>query len=78
MTKKQNCFDLRERVIEYVKFGNDQKTTSKTFKVSKSSLSRWWIIYKKEGIIRSNPRLNKGKIDQENPRIYVQANGDKK
>ncbi|WP_023491346.1 IS630 transposase-related protein [Holospora undulata] len=57
MTKQQNSFDLREQVIESIKLGNDQKTISKIFKVSKSSVSRGWIRYKKEGIIRSTPRL---------------------
>ncbi|WP_156918935.1 IS630 transposase-related protein [Holospora obtusa] len=29
--------DLRERVIEYIKLGNNQNTTSKIFKVNNSS-----------------------------------------
>ncbi|WP_023491905.1 IS630 transposase-related protein [Holospora undulata] len=49
MTKKQNCFDLRERVIRYIKVGNDQKTTSKVFKVSKSRVSRRGVRHKKKG-----------------------------
>ncbi|WP_162531217.1 IS630 transposase-related protein [Holospora elegans] len=40
MTRKQSSFDLRGRVIEYIELGSDQKTTSKIFKVSKSSVSR--------------------------------------
>ncbi|WP_023492165.1 IS630 transposase-related protein [Holospora undulata] len=47
MTKTQYSFDLRERVIEYIKLGNDQKTTSKVFKVSKSSVSRGDKIQKR-------------------------------
>ncbi|WP_084490781.1 IS630 transposase-related protein [Holospora elegans] len=47
MTKKQNSFDLREQVIEYIKLGKDQKTTSKIFKVSKSSVSRGDKIQKR-------------------------------
>ncbi|WP_006296216.1 IS630 transposase-related protein [Holospora undulata] len=57
MPKKQNSFDLREQVIEYIQLANDQKTPSKVFKVSKSSVSRGWIRYKKEGRIGSTPRL---------------------
>jgi transposase len=78
MTKKQYSLDLRERVIEYIKSGNEQKTTSKIFKVSKSSISRWWIRYKKEGTIRPKLRLgSRGKIDPEELRIYVETNEDK-
>ena len=78
MTKKQYSLDLRERVIDYIKSGNDQQTTSKIFKVSKSSVSRWWIRYEKEGTIRPRVRLgSKGKIAPEKLEIYVQATEDK-
>ncbi|WP_084024545.1 IS630 transposase-related protein [Holospora obtusa] len=50
MTKKHYSLDLSERVIEYIKLGNTQNTTSKIFKVSKSSVSRWWIGYQESSI----------------------------
>lgn len=77
MTKKQYSLDLRERVIAYIELGNDQKTASKIFKVGKSSISRWWIRYKTEGVIKPKPRLgSKGKIDPEKLKNYVEANED--
>ncbi|ETZ07427.1 transposase [Holospora obtusa F1] len=79
MTKKQYSVDLRERVIEYIKLGNTQNTTSKIFKVSKSSVNRWWMRYQEAGSIKAKPRLgSKGKIDPEKLRVYVEANEDKK
>jgi len=78
MTKKQYSIDLKERVIEYIKLGNDQKTSAKIFMVSKSSVSRWWIRYEKEGIIKPKARLgSKGKIDPNQLKIYVENNEDK-
>lgn len=78
MTKKQYSIDLKERVIEYIKLGNDQKTSAKIFMVSKSSVSRWWIRYEKEGIIKPKARLgSKGKIDPNQLKTYVENNEDK-
>ena len=78
MTKKQYSLDLRERVIEYIKLGNSQQTSAKIFMVSKSSVSRWWIRYEKEGIIKPKPRLgSKGKIDPNQLKSYVENNEDK-
>lgn len=79
MIKKQYSIDLRERVIAHIKYGNDQKTTSRIFKVSTSSVNRWWLRYKKEGLISPKPRLgSKGKIDIQELRKYVEDNEDKK
>lgn len=78
MIKRQYSLDLKERVIEYIKLGNDQKTSAKIFMVSKSSVNRWWIRYEKEGSIKAKPRLgSKGKIDPNQLKIYVENNEDK-
>ena len=78
MKKHQYSVDLRERVINHIKLGNDQLTTSKVFKISKSSVSRWWIRYQTEGVITPKPRLgSKGKIDPAKLRIYVEAHENK-
>ncbi|WP_021827412.1 IS630 transposase-related protein [Holospora obtusa] len=50
MTKKQYSLDLMKRVIEYIKLGSNQNATSKIFKVSKSSVNRWWIRYQEAGL----------------------------
>jgi len=78
MKKRQYSLDLRERVIASIKAGNDQKTTSKTFKISTSSVNRWWLRYKKENVISPKPRLgSKGKINIQELKAYVEANEDK-
>lgn len=78
MKKSQYSLDLRERVIAYIKAGNDQKTTSKIFKISTSSVNRWWLRYQKENVIGPKPRLgSKGKINLQELKAYVEANEDK-
>ena len=78
MKKRQYSVDLRERVIAYIEAGNDQKRTSKTFKISTSSVNRWWLRYQKENVIIPKPRLgSKGKINIQKLKAYVEANEDK-
>ena len=78
MKKRQYSVDLRERVIAYIEAGNDQKRTSKTFKISTSSVNRWWLRYQKENMISPKPRLgSKGKINIQELKAYVEANEDK-
>ena len=78
MQKRQYSVDLRERVIAYIEAGNDQKTTSKIFKISTSSVNRWWLRYQKENMISPKPRLgSKGKINIQELKAYVEANEDK-
>lgn len=78
MKKSQYSLDLRERVIAYIKAGNDQKTASKIFKISTSSVNRWWLRYKKENVISPKPRLgSKGKINIQELKAYIEANEDK-
>ena len=70
--------DLRVRVIEYIKEGNRQKLASKTFKVSTTTVSRWYKEYEKEGRIK--PKLrggSKGKINLKLLQDYVDANPNK-
>lgn len=78
MKKPEYSLDLKERVIAYIKSGNNQKTASKIFKVSTSSVNRWWLSYKKENKIVSKPRLgSKGKINPQELKSYVEANANK-
>jgi transposase len=70
--------DLRERVIDHIKGGNNQRTTSKLFKVSTSTVSLWWIRYQKEGHVRPRKLLgSKGKIDTEILIKMIEEDGDK-
>ncbi len=70
--------DLRSRVIDHMKLGNSQKATSELFKVSTSAISRWWIRYQSEGIIRPKSRLgSKGRVNSEGLLAFVETNSDK-
>lgn len=72
MSQKTYSMDLRLRVIEHIKLGSNQKATSVVFKVSKSTVGRWWLSYKEEGSIAPKVRQgSKGRVDPENLKNYV-------
>jgi transposase len=72
MNRKEYSVDLRERVVSYIKDGNNQRQACELFKVSKSSVNRWWLRYKEEGSIAPRKRLgSKGKVDSEELRKYA-------
>lgn len=74
MQKLEYSLDLRRRVIEDIELGNSQKTTSKIFRVSKSTVNRWWLRYKQEGLISPKPRFgSKGKIKIQELKNYVES-----
>ena len=78
MSTKAYSIDLRSRVIDYIKIGNNQRIASKIFKVSKSAISRWWNRYKEEGTIKPKAKLgSKGKVNPEHLKDFVGVNPDK-
>ena len=78
MSKKAYSKDLRERVINHIKSGNTQINTSKTFNISTSTVSRWWIIYNQENRTSCNAiGGSKGKINVESLEEFVTNNHDK-
>jgi len=70
--------DLRERVIDNIRSGSNQRTTSKLFRVSTSTVSLWWKRYQKEGHIKPRKLVgSKGKIDTEILIKMIEEDGDK-
>lgn len=70
--------DLRSRVIEYIKAGNEQKAAAKLFTISTSTISRWWIRYQAEGVVEPKPKGgSKGRVDSKSLQDFVLINGDK-
>ncbi len=66
--------DLRGKVIKYLKEGNSQKLTSKTFNIGTTTVSQWWLRYKKEGHFRPRPRLGaKPNMDIEKLKEYIES-----
>ena len=58
--------DLRERVIEFIKLGNTQKSAATTFSLNLSTVNRWYLRYRREGHCVPKARLGaKRKIDLE-------------
>ena len=71
--------DLRSRVVDYLKEGAQQKVTAQFFKVSRSTVSRWWLIYQASGEVKAKARGgSKGRIDPESLQRYVETHGDKR
>lgn len=67
--------DLRQKVIEFVKQGNTQKSAAKIFNLNKATVNRWCLRHKNEGHIR--PRKNLGKkasVSKVEFEGYVRAN----
>ena len=74
MTKSYSD-DLRRRVIEYLDEGSTYEEVSKLFKISASSIGRWYRKYKKEGNYQAKNRGgSKKKIDLEGLEAYVRTN----
>lgn len=78
MSNTALSIDLRTRVINHIKLGNSQKATSELFKVSTSTISRWWIRYQAEGVVDPKPRLGStGRVNPKSLQTFVEANSDK-
>jgi transposase len=75
MTTRPYSKDLRERVIYYVKDTKNQASASRLFKVSTSTVSRWWARYQQEGKVEALKRQgSKGKISLNQLQQYVEQN----
>ena len=75
MSTSLYSLDLRERVIKFLEDGNNQKSASKLFKLNPSTISRWYLRYKKEGYYK--PRVSMGRapsVKAEAVKIIVEAN----
>ena len=78
MLIKEYSKDLRSRVIKHIESGCTQITTSRLFKVSTSTVSRWWIAYRQDGRTFAKARGgSKGKINLEDLKVFVTDNSDK-
>ena len=69
--------DLRQRVIDYLDIGSSYEEASKLFKISISSIGRWYRKYKTEGNYNAKIRGgSKKKIDLNGLEEYVRSNKD--
>lgn len=59
MSTSPYSIDLRKKVIDYLESGNSQQSASSLYKLNPSTISRWWLRYKKEG--HYAPRMRIGK-----------------
>jgi transposase len=77
--RRSYSVDLRLRVIEHIKEGNKQKSSSILFKVSSSTVNRWWVKYQERGEVSPKARGgSKGKIDLKALEEFMESNGDKR
>ncbi len=78
MINKSYSKDLRVSLVEYLKEGNSQASASKIYKISTSTVNRWWLIYKNENRVSCKARGgSKGKIDPLSLAKFVEKNPDK-
>ena len=77
MSTSPYSIDLREKVVNYLKLGNSQKSASILFQLNMSTISRWYLRYKKEGNYNPRKRLGKKpKFSEEELRLYIDTNPD--
>lgn len=71
--------ELRKRVIENLREGLSQAGATKIFKISSSTVSRWWQSYQEEGRTKAKPRPGaKRRVDRKELTEYVESCKDVK
>lgn len=67
--------DLRKKVIKYLKSGKSQKSASEVFDLNPSTVSRWWLRYKREGHYIPRARLGKQpRVSLSEVKTYIEEN----
>ncbi len=75
MSTSPYSLDLRERVIEFLSKGNSQRAAARIFKLSKTTVSIWYVRYKSKQSYAPKKRLgSKPSIDIDNFTKYVEDN----
>ena len=75
MSTSPYSLDLREKVIKFVTAGNSQRAAARVFDISKTTVSTWFIRYKKEGNYYPKKRLGaQSKMDMSQFIKYVEDN----
>lgn len=75
MSTSPYSIDLRERVIEFLSKGNSQRATATVFKLSKTTISTWYVRYKRDKSYTPKQRLgSKPSINIDSFTKYVEAN----
>lgn len=59
MSTSPYSIDLRKKVVKYLESGKSQKSASEIFDLNPSTVSRWWLRYKREGSCVPKARLGK-------------------
>ena len=63
--------DLRRRVIEAVKSGGGLRKIGKQFRVSKTTVSRWYQRYQETGEVKAKQMGSPGGLKLESERTYI-------
>ena len=75
MTTSPYSVDLRNKVIKYLKSGKSQRSASETFDLNASTVSRWWLRYKKEGHCAAKSRLGREpRVNLSQVKTYIESN----
>ena len=75
MTTSPYSLDLRNKIIKYLQSGNSQLSASQTFDLNPSTISRWWLRYKREGNCLARIRLGREpRVDLSKIKAYIEMN----
>ena len=77
MSTSPYSIDLREKVINFLAKGEQQKLAAKIFGLHSNTVNRWWNRYKKEGTFLARRRLGaKRKLKLEELTNFVDQHPD--
>lgn len=77
MSTSPYSIDLREKVINYLKLGNSQNSASILFQLNISTISRWYLRYKREGHYTPRVRIGKRpKFSEAELMFYIESTPD--
>ena len=75
MSTSPYSLDLREKVIKYLALGNSQQSASQVFILNPSTISRWWLRYKREGNYAPRKRLGRApRLSLSKVQDYIKRN----
>ncbi|UCM85731.1 MAG: IS630 transposase-related protein [Rickettsia endosymbiont of Culicoides impunctatus] len=79
MSTSPYSIDLREKVIKYLEAGNSQRSASRVFQLSPTTVNTWHVRYKKEGHYQARKYKGaKPSIEMDDFIKYVEENPNSK
>jgi transposase len=77
MSTSPYTIDLRKKVIIFLESGKSQSLASEVFDLNPSTVSRWWLRYKREGHYLPRRRLGKKpRLNLDSVKSYISSHNN--